>query len=1346
MANVIGRAQILVEPIVTGFRGGATTQFTREMRGVQQAADETERRVTRLDHATRGFGRGALASSLAVAGLRGAVLGAAPGFLAASALLTGAERFFRVSAGFESSMNALQAVTEATGTEMGRMSAEAVRLGADLTLPAVSAGDAAVAMTELARGGLDVEDSMAGARGALQLATAANVDFATAANIAARAINAFHLEGEDAGRVADVLANAANASVGDITDMAIALQQSSAVAHQAGLTIEDAAAGISVLANAGLIGSDAGTSFRTMLLRLNPASAAAREEMDRLGVSTTTATGGFLSLPEVFENYRAALQRLSPAQRQMSLNTIFGADAIRAANIFVDAGAAGFEEMRQRMLQQGSAARLAAARSRGLSGAFAGLSSNIETVAIDLSRGATPALTGLVRSLSGAIGALRGGGDAAQVTRAGLEGIAEVAQGTGDAIQAVAGPTKDFFGFLIDVGDRLQIDEIFRGIGAAPIIAATGAWFVFGNAIDFVTGRLERRRGVQAADLAIQEAHQEALAANALQTSLAADAEGRLVLATDVSVASQQRAVVVATELATAETAAAVASERLIVAQAELATATAAAAEAQAFAAAGGVVEGVRPREAGRFVTAGRAAEIAQAEAAAAAQTELAAAQAVSTIQIEELLAAEQADALAKTQLTAATTGATEAQTLFSVASVDAAAANVAAAEGAQLSLITNAEVTEGLLAREIAEIELAASIEARALADRGAAASVAASAGAGLARIGALATSTTGITIGITALIGGLFLLRQHFRDTTDETKEFEDATSELADAMNQVSREQATLAATGRDIQARALSVEQADLNVKFAEADVATAELTGSTDELKQANIRLQQSILDLSGAQARYNELSAHSSELAQKAAAARTQEREKEIREQQTIIDLQADNVQALTEVVRLNRGQDPINATRTLAILTTQHRDAVLDRAKAVRSENPLLARQLELIAELETKTGRHATRREIAQILNVEDINRAITVSGVRLGRLSTTIQESVGDAFNRGLGGVPDQFDALRDNIHSGAKVWTLEMARGFAEGMPSAEANMVADAEEALRNVVRRGQEAVRDAVRGAKTNLISIGNDLTDAITQMIDAGPLGRKIQQLQDQLAGRQRGREGARLRSDLAEAQDKLRRARESLETTTPLNAAQAARQRAAQRDFLRPYIDAVADAKGAIDDFSTEGIIANLQRQQDAQKETVEEGIRNVTALFEEGLIDGAEFNRRINRILRGAAPDYEATARRLGFAFGVNFRNTVRAFVQQAVALTGFQTGVPRPDITRPRVTIAEVARERAAADAALATAQANLAAKTDALARVILTLLRQGVTLREARAGARKQTKTPAVRRPASRFNR
>jgi TP901 family phage tail tape measure protein len=337
-----------------------------------------------IQGALAGLGQGQVAAQFAFFGPGGAAAAVLGGGLlvAADAAIT-----------LEQSLEILRTTAQASEAELEQAREVAERLGADLRLPGVSADDAALAITELVKAGLSLDDAFSGAESTIRLAIAAQVDTGTAARIAASGLTAFGLEGVDAARVADLLAGASIAAQGDIGDMALALQQSAAVADQAGLSIEQLVGLITLLAQQGILGSDAGTSIRTMLLRLVPTTKEASAEMERLGVELDGTRTIGEQLPEVIEQYRRALALLPPIQRQAALQQIFGTDAIRSATVAFEAGAQGYLAAEQAANRQGAAAELAESRTRGAAGALSEVRNEAERFALFAGNTLLPTIT-----------------------------------------------------------------------------------------------------------------------------------------------------------------------------------------------------------------------------------------------------------------------------------------------------------------------------------------------------------------------------------------------------------------------------------------------------------------------------------------------------------------------------------------------------------------------------------------------------------------------------------------------------------------------------------------------------------------------------------------------------------------------------------------------------------------------------------------------------------------------------------------------------------------------------------------------------------------------------------------
>lgn len=299
---------------------------------------------------------------------------------------------------YQGNLNELQAVTGATGIQMAKVGSIAKELGSDMSLPATSAADAAAAMKELAKGGLSVDEAMTAAKGTLQLAAAAQIDAAEAAGIQSDALNQFGLSAENAGHVADVLANTANAASGEITDMANALKYVGPVAKALGVDIDSTATAIGVLATAGVRGEQAGTSLRGILASLADPSKEAAKAMDALGIVAFDQAGKFVGLRAITEQLSAAKGRLTDQEFQQAAAAAFGNEGLTTANILADKGTSAFDSMATAVGKAGGAAEVAAAKAKGLGGAWDGLKSQLETVGIGIFEAIDGPLEKLVRS------------------------------------------------------------------------------------------------------------------------------------------------------------------------------------------------------------------------------------------------------------------------------------------------------------------------------------------------------------------------------------------------------------------------------------------------------------------------------------------------------------------------------------------------------------------------------------------------------------------------------------------------------------------------------------------------------------------------------------------------------------------------------------------------------------------------------------------------------------------------------------------------------------------------------------------------------------------------------------
>jgi TP901 family phage tail tape measure protein len=313
----------------------------------------------------------------------------------------------RAAVDYETAMLKLQGVTGATTADMAKVGDAAKRLGSDLNLPGTSAADAADGMLELAKAGLTTDEAMAAARGTMQLAKVAGLEVGEAATIAATSLNAFKLPAKDAARVTDLLAAAANASSAEVSDMALALQQSSAVFAANGQSVDDLTTSIALMANAGIKGSDAGTSLKTMMMKLTAPTSDAQKAFDALGLELYDSAGNMYPMRDIIAKTTGALEGMTQEQRNAQLATMFGTDAVRAANIVLAGGVEQYDAMAAAVGETGAANDMLANQSKGLAGAFDNLKSVMETVVISMVETFGPALGQLIRQFTDFLGTLK---------------------------------------------------------------------------------------------------------------------------------------------------------------------------------------------------------------------------------------------------------------------------------------------------------------------------------------------------------------------------------------------------------------------------------------------------------------------------------------------------------------------------------------------------------------------------------------------------------------------------------------------------------------------------------------------------------------------------------------------------------------------------------------------------------------------------------------------------------------------------------------------------------------------------------------------------------------------------
>lgn len=235
--------------------------------------------------------------------------------LGTKAVQTGAE--------FESAMSKVQALSGATGDDLGRLEAKARELGAATVF---SAKEAAEGLQYMALAGYSTEAMLESIEPVLLLAAGAELDLGRTSDIVTDAMTAMGLEASETARFTDVLARTMTSSNTDVSQLGEAFKYVAPLAGSLGFSIEDLGLVLGTMADNGIKGSQAGTVLRGTLTNLvNPTDAMA-QAMEELGIEITREDGSMKSLKEIMDVLRSSMANLTEEEQEARLASILMAD------------------------------------------------------------------------------------------------------------------------------------------------------------------------------------------------------------------------------------------------------------------------------------------------------------------------------------------------------------------------------------------------------------------------------------------------------------------------------------------------------------------------------------------------------------------------------------------------------------------------------------------------------------------------------------------------------------------------------------------------------------------------------------------------------------------------------------------------------------------------------------------------------------------------------------------------------------------------------------------------------------------------------------------------------------
>src|SRR5690606_1174926 len=299
---------------------------------------------------------------------------------------------------FEAQMSRVGAIAGASESDLQRLKDTALELGATTSK---SATEVAVGMEQMAAAGFEVNEIIAAMPGVIAAAEASGEDMARVTEVLTAALNGFGLEAREASRVADIMAEAANRSAAAIDDFGYAVKYAAPLAKQLGIEIEELSAMIMIMADAGLEGSQAGTTLRMALNRLASGSKPVTKALQDMGISMKDANGNFKSAPQLLAEVIEKMQDMDGQTRIAAASALFGTEAMSGMLEVIEAGPDKLEELTEALRNSEGASQEAAKKMKdNLKGSIEEMTGAAETAAITFYKELEPSLRAAVIAIS----------------------------------------------------------------------------------------------------------------------------------------------------------------------------------------------------------------------------------------------------------------------------------------------------------------------------------------------------------------------------------------------------------------------------------------------------------------------------------------------------------------------------------------------------------------------------------------------------------------------------------------------------------------------------------------------------------------------------------------------------------------------------------------------------------------------------------------------------------------------------------------------------------------------------------------------------------------------------------
>lgn len=315
----------------------------------------------------------------------------------------------KTTSDFDSSMSNVSAISGATGDDLQKLRDKAREMGAQTKF---SASESADAMSYMAMAGWKTDEMLNGISGVMSLAAASGEDLAKTSDILTDGLTAFGLKAEESGRMADVMASASSNANTNVSLLGESYKYCASTAGAMGFSLEDVTESLGLMANAGVKGSQAGTTLKNAMINLAKPTDAMAGVMEKYGISLTNTDGSMKSWNEIVGDLRNSLGGLSEAEQTSAVATLFGKEATAGMLAVINAAPEDVEKLNTAINNStGSAEKMADTMNNNLAGKITILKSQLQELAISFGDVLMPVINKIVTSVQGFVDKLNGMSD-----------------------------------------------------------------------------------------------------------------------------------------------------------------------------------------------------------------------------------------------------------------------------------------------------------------------------------------------------------------------------------------------------------------------------------------------------------------------------------------------------------------------------------------------------------------------------------------------------------------------------------------------------------------------------------------------------------------------------------------------------------------------------------------------------------------------------------------------------------------------------------------------------------------------------------------------------------------------